>query len=217
MDDLKWIGHASFLLSVNGKNVYIDPFNLQTGKVHADIILITHPHFDHFSTQDIEKVADANTRIFAPMELKEKIRIGKVTGVEPNKKYSADGIEIETVPAYNVNKERLDKHPRTNNWVGYIIKAGGKSWYHAGDTDFIPEMKKIEVDVALLPMSGTYTMDVHEAVEAARAIKAKQYTPMHYKQVLGKEASEKAEVFFKSKIKNTVLLKEIQEAKYSFQ
>ncbi len=216
MEEIEWIGHASFLLRIKGKNVYIDPFKLDSVREHADIILITHPHFDHFDVESIKKIADDETQVFIPKDSAEKVPVGRVTGVEPNKKYSAMGIEFRTVPAYNVVKERLDKHPRSNGWVGYIVNVNGKWLYHPGDTDFIEEMKGLKVDIALLPISGTYTMDVNQAIEAARAISAQQYIPMHYKMVLGKEGSQKAEKLFKEKVARAVFLKEIQEARYSF-
>ncbi len=216
MEDIEWIGHASFLLRIKGKNVYIDPFKLDSVRDHADIILVTHPHFDHFDVESIRKVADKNTLVFVPKEIVDKVPVGKATGVEPNKKYSALGIEFRTVPAYNVVKERLDKHPRQNDWVGYIINVNGKLLYHPGDTDFIEEMKGLKVDIALLPMSGTYTMDVNQAIDAAKAIEAAQYIPMHYKMVLGKDGSRKAEKLFKEKVSKAVFLEEVQEAKYSF-
>ena len=217
MDDINWIGHASFLLGINGKKVYIDPFDLREVKGHADLILITHPHFDHLHPDSIRKIADKDTEIFVPRDSTDKIPVGKVTGVEPNKRYSALGIRFSTMPAYNNVKERLDKHPRSNGWVGYVIELdGGRLLYHTGDTDFIDEMRGLRVDIALLPMSGTYTMDVNDAIEAAKSMVLKQAIPMHYKAVLGKEGSDAAERLFKSSLKSAVLLKEIQEPRYSF-
>lgn len=218
MEGIEWIGHASFILRINGKTVYIDPFSLGSSvNEHADLILITHPHFDHLNMDDIRKIATKDTQIFVPKDSVDKVQIGKVTGVEPNRSYKALGIEFRTVPAYNVVKERLDKHPKANGWVGYIINDNGKQIYHPGDTDFIDEMRGLKVDVALLPMSGTYTMDVNQAIEAAGAIIAEEYVPMHYKMVLGEEKSRKAEELFRKKVKKAVLMTEIQEARYSFQ
>jgi L-ascorbate metabolism protein UlaG (beta-lactamase superfamily) len=217
LGDVKWIGHASFLINADGKNVYIDPFRLSDMKERADIILITHPHFDHFSMPDIKKIAGPQTQIFVPNDTVDSIKMGKVVGVEPGKNYYAsEGLNLETVPAYNVTRERLDKHPKQKRWVGYIIQTPGMKIYHAGDTDFIDEMLGIHVDLALLPMSGTYTMDPDDAIRAANAIDAKQVAPMHYKAVLGKDGSAAAENKFKKEVKNSVILKEIQEAYYSF-
>jgi L-ascorbate metabolism protein UlaG (beta-lactamase superfamily) len=216
MAEVEWIGHASFLVRSEKKVIYIDPFKLDKVVERADIILITHPHFDHFDVESIKKVADKDTQIFIPKDSVDKVPVGKVTGVEPNQSYEAQGVTFRTIPAYNVVKERLDKHPKENGWVGYVIKANGQLLYHAGDTDFVDEMKGLKVDIALLPISGTYTMDVNQAIEAAKAIDASQYIPMHYKAVLGKEGSQKAEELFRSKVNKAVFLIEIQEPKYSF-
>lgn len=211
MDFLKWIGHASFLVRVGEKNVYIDPFRLSTVRERADVILITHPHFDHMNMEDIEKIADSRTEIFVTKDSVEKITTGRVTGVEPHREYSSSVMKFSTIPAYNVVKERLDKHPRKNGWVGYILEANGAKIYHAGDTDFIKEMEEVKVDLALIPMSGTYTMDPDEAIEAAKRINAKTVAPMHYRAVLGYKKAKEAEERFKAQVKNGIILKEVQE------
>lgn len=217
LNAIKWIGHASFVMKTGGKTIYIDPFRLSSAKGHADAILITHPHFDHLSVDDIKKIAGPDTQIYVPKDSVGKIGIGKIVGVEPNKEYQLSGrISMQTIPAYNVNKERLDKHPLENKWVGYILKTPDMSVYHAGDTDFIDEMHKVEVDLALLPMSGTYTMDVDEAIEAAHAINAEKIAPMHYKAVLGQLNSGAAENRFRREVQNSLILKEIQDPYYSF-
>lgn len=216
MDEINWIGHASFLLRINGKNVYIDPFNLTTVSERADIILITHPHFDHLNPDAIRKVADNETRVFVPKDSVEKVPVGKATGVEPDKTYGALGVEFSTVPAYNNVGERMQNHPRANGWVGYLVKVNGKTLYHAGDTDFIDEIRGLKAGVALLPIGGTYTMGVDEAADAANSMELNQASPMHYKQLLGEEGSSKAEEIFRKKVKKAVILKEMGEPKYSF-
>jgi len=211
LDFLDWIGHASFLMKVGGKKVYIDPFKLSTVKDRADVILITHPHFDHLNMEDIAKIADSKTEIFVTKDSVDKVTVGKVHGVEPNKSYSSSVLKFSTIPAYNVVEERLDKHPKANNWVGYIVEANNMKIYHAGDTDFIPEMEKISVDLALIPMSGTYTMDPEEAIKAANRIDAEVVAPMHYRAVLGHEKARAAEEKFRKNVKNAKILKEVQE------
>jgi L-ascorbate metabolism protein UlaG (beta-lactamase superfamily) len=217
MGTIEWIGHASFIIKTNGQTIYVDPFKLTTVREHADAILITHPHFDHMNPDDIKKVADATTEIFVPKDSVSKIPVGKVTGVEPGKKYTSKGISFSTVPAYNNVKERLDKHPKKNGWVGYLIDIDGRVVYHAGDTDFVDEIKGLNVDTALLPMGGTYTMDVHQAADAANSMELKQASPMHYKALLGKEGSTAAEKEFVKLAKHAVLLKQVQEESFSFE
>lgn len=214
---IKWIGHASFIFEIHNKKVYIDPFRLKKHYDSADIILISHTHFDHLSIEDIKKIAASNTEIFVPHDGVDTLKgCGKITGVEPYKNYKVEGLEFSTVPAYNTVSERLGFHPKKNNWVGYIINANNMKVYHSGDTDFIEEMKKIKVDLALLPMGGTYTMDINEAINAANSMNAKNVIPMHYKALLGEKTSSEAEKTFKNKVKNSIILKEVQEPYYSF-
>jgi len=214
---MKWTGHAGFLLTLNGKNVYIDPFNLGNTRDHADAILITHPHFDHLNPADIKLVADSSTRVFVPKDSVAKIPVGDVVGVEPNRHYSYNGIEFDTVPAYNVVENRIHHHPRENGWVGYVLNVNGTKVYHAGDTDFIKEMERIVTGLALLPIGGTYVMDVDEAISASKSIRAEKIAPMHYKALLGKEGSKEAEKKFLKEVKNGIILGEVGEPRYSFQ
>ncbi|MDE1767820.1 MAG: MBL fold metallo-hydrolase [Candidatus Micrarchaeota archaeon] len=218
LEFLTWLGHASFLLNLNGKNVYIDPFHLEEKKVkhHADIILITHPHSDHLSESDIKLIADSSTNIFVPFDSMEKIPVGKVTGVEPNKHYSVDGVEFDTVPAYNHNPNKVHFHPKENKWVGYILDINGTKVYHAGDTDFIKEMSKINTNLAMLPMGGTYVMDLDEMIQASHSVKADKVAPIHYRRLLGKDGSKAAEKKFLENVKNGIILDEYGEPKYSF-
>lgn len=186
--DIKHLGHAAFKISAE-KKVYIDPFNIND-KDQADIILITHAHFDHCSIKDIEKLTKPGTEIFTIPDCQSKLNHIdniKVNLVQPNKVYNSGSVKIETVPAYNTHK---NFHPRANDWVGYIITVNNKRVYHAGDTDFIPEMKSLKnIDIALLPIGGTYTMDIDEAADAANSFKPKVLIPMHYNVVQGTEAN----------------------------
>jgi len=188
---ITWLGHSSFRIS-NGKVVYIDPFEIGHS-IPADIILITHEHFDHCSSEDVAKLIKSNTMIVTTIQAKDKLRMinAEILTVNPGKSYSIDGVNIEAVPAYNTNKFRspgVPYHPKKDGKVGFIVTINGKRIYHAGDTDLIPEMKDIEnIDIALLPISGKYVMTVEEAAEAADLISPKIAIPMHIGRIVGEE------------------------------
>ncbi len=213
-DFLKWIEHAGFLIEFNDQHIYIDPYRGRYEMPKADLIFITHSHFDHFNEEQLKKITATKTIFVVPKEMAGSLHGKNVISVEPNKRYEVGGIEFSTVPSYNTNKEF---HPRSRGWVGYIMDIGGTRIYHAGDTDLTEEMRKIETDVALLPMGGHYTMDLQEAIIATERIRAETFVPMHYKALLGEEGSKVAEQEFKKKVKGGALLKQIQDAYYSFQ
>jgi L-ascorbate metabolism protein UlaG (beta-lactamase superfamily) len=179
---IHWLGHSSFLLEGDGKKIYIDPYDLGEEPAFedkADILLITHEHFDHCSPDDIKKVRRSDSTTLIPENLSLQFK-GDARRIAEGD-ILADGLEIkgtwiEVVPAYNLDKPY---HPRGLG-VGYIVELGGIRIYHAGDCDFFPEMKNIRADVALLPIGGTYTMDEEEAANAAAAISPKYAIPMHY-------------------------------------
>lgn len=213
---LQWLGHAGFRLEVKGKRVFIDPFRIGEMKEHADLIFITHSHFDHLNIDDIRKVADENTIFVAPEEAAPKLEYKKVVAVKPGERRTILGIEFETVDAYNTDKEKLKFHPHENRWVGYVINVEGKRVYHAGDTDLTEEMKGVKADLALIPVGGTYTMDIEEGLAATKSIKARNFAPMHYKALLGKEGSEKLEKRFEESVDNSIIMEEKFEPFYSF-
>ena len=186
MDDIDkivhWLGHASFRLEIpDGRALYIDPYLIEGAPKKADILLITHPHADHFSPADMDKVTTEKTRIFGPESLAGKVK-GLFTALKPGDTMNADGIGIEAVSAYNVDK---NFHPKAAGNLGYVVTIGDLRVYHAGDTDVIPEMRDVHADVALLPVGGTYTMDAAAACEAARLMKCRVAIPMHYGTVVG--------------------------------
>lgn len=172
---IKWLGNSGFSINTSYKTIAIDPYQVKDCKL-ADIILITHPHYDHLSIDDIDKIKKPST-VFITEAKSEKKLSGDVRIVKPGEKITIDGIRIDAVPAYNINK---DYHPRNNDWLGFIVNADGISIYHAGDTDLIPEMDTLSVDIAILPVSGTYLMNADEAIRAATKIKPKIAIPMHY-------------------------------------
>ncbi|MBL7100523.1 MAG: MBL fold metallo-hydrolase [Nanoarchaeota archaeon] len=203
---IEWLGHATFKIG-DEKIIYTDPYQIGSGEP-ADIILITHSHFDHCSPEDIQKIIKKGTVLFVTPDCQSKVSNFEdieIKLVEPDKTYEADGVRIETLPAYNLKPERLKFHPKENEWVGYVITVNGKKIYHAGDTDLIPEMKNLQnIGIALLPIGGTYTMDVEEAAEAANLIRPKTVVPMHYNKVEGTEADPEE---FKQKVSNNINVK----------
>lgn len=210
--EMRWFGHASFSITdfINGNRIYfLDPFDLKVVKEKADIIFITHLHYDHCSPDDVEKILKSETVVVSVPGCMDKMNLpNKLIATKPGMDFSVNGIRVKTVPAYNVKPERLNYHPKANSWVGYIIFVNGKSIYHAGDTDFIPEMEGLaqeKLTVAMLPIGGTYTMDVDEAIEAANAIGAQITIPMHYKRLLG-DKSKEAEKRFRNGMKGGALI-----------
>jgi L-ascorbate metabolism protein UlaG (beta-lactamase superfamily) len=180
-ESIQWFGQASVKIQQSGKTIYIDPYNLKAND-KADAILITHPHFDHFSIEDIKKIATPNTIMFCPSEVKDKVSeldLATVYAVSPGYQSEWKGITIHAVPAYNILK--TEKHPKSSNWIGYVLTLGHVKLYHAGDTERVPEMKSISCDIMLLPLGQTYTMNtVEEAVEAVLDTNASIAIPIHY-------------------------------------
>ena len=181
LDNLRWLGHDGFLLKAGGRNIYFDPFKIKGDLPPADLLLITHEHFDHCSPEDIAKIATPETAIITEPQSAEKLS-GKIKIMQPGESCEIDNIKIEAVPSYNTNKKF---HPQANNWLGFIVTVDGVRIYHAGDTDHIPEMKNFKADIALLPVSGTYVMTAGEAVQAALDIMPQVAIPMHFGAIVG--------------------------------
>ena len=167
------------------KTVYFDPMGIGGEPKDADVIFVTHSHSDHFSIDDIKKLTKKGTVMILPGDcIKAAVDAGltNVVTVWPSKSYEVDGLKFNTVPAYNINK---DFHRRERNWVGYVVHVNHASYYFAGDTDKIPEMKDIKADVVFLPVGGTYTMTWPEAVEAANIIRPVIAVPIHFADIVG--------------------------------
>lgn len=177
LENIKLFCHSSIKLT-GSKIIYIDPYKIEDEAHDADFVLCTHEHFDHYSKEDIEKVSKKETIIIAPIDESGIIK------VVPNIKYEIEGLKFETTYAYNIDKEF---HKKESNWVGYIINLDDKKYYIAGDTDNIPEIQKIECDVAFIPVGGTYTMNKTEAAELANSIKANMIIPTHYGLIVGEK------------------------------
>lgn len=218
MDNIHWVGHATFFFNDKNHNAiyFVDPFQLENLSLEkADIIFITHSHHDHLSRPDINLVLKDNTMVVGPPDVLDKIDIDakRKVFVSPGNDYEVKGFLFSTVAAYNNHPQRLSFHPKSNKWVGYIFNLNNQKIYHGGDTDFVNEMKALKdlnLDVALLPIGGTYTMDVKEAAEAANIIAAKITVPMHYKNILGDDYKS-AEEEFKRLVTNSkvVILEEV--------
>jgi L-ascorbate metabolism protein UlaG (beta-lactamase superfamily) len=179
--NLRWLGHDAFLLQAGGKIIYFDPFQLGPGLPPADLICISHAHYDHCSPADLLMIQQPSTRIVTETEAAAKLT-GNIMTLAPGERREVEGIAIEAVPAYNTNKQF---HPQSNGWLGFILTVDGVRLYHAGDTDYIPEMRNIRANIALLPVSGTYVMTAEEAAQAALVIGPKIAVPMHYDAIVG--------------------------------
>jgi len=193
--DLKWLGHSGFLIKYGEKNIYIDPFKIPENMEKADLVLITHSHYDHCSIEDLVKIIKDGTNIFVPADVQSKItKLDKkieMQIMEPGDEIEILGMKVEAMPAYNLKKSF---HTKSEGWLGYVLKIENTIIYHAGDTDLIPEMEKLtgyskkgNDFVALLPVGGNFTMNAEEAAEAAKIIKATYIIPMHYGSVVGEK------------------------------
>ncbi|MHA1786547.1 MAG: MBL fold metallo-hydrolase [Candidatus Helarchaeota archaeon] len=178
MTKIKWITHSCFQIKSNsGKIIYTDPYKMDADEEPADIILVSHDHYDHADKKSIKKVYKNDTVVICPNNCTGGLKKFNPIGLSPNEAKEINGIKINSVRSYNPNK---NFHPKKNDWLGYIIEVDGKRIYHAGDTDVIPEMKDFnDIDVALLPVGDTYTMGFSDAVEACEIIKPKICVPMH--------------------------------------
>jgi len=176
----RWLGHASFHLKGGDKTIYTDPYGGQY-EDKADLILVSHSHADHCDVSKIDVIRKDDTVVIAPADCAPKIG-GSLKSLKPGEKTSVGSITVEAVEAYNYKRFRspsVPYHPKGFG-VGYLLTIGDKTIYHAGDTDFIPEMNGLKgIYLAMLPSGGTYTMDNPEAAEAALVIKPKYVIPMH--------------------------------------
>lgn len=198
---IQWNGHDGYRLNADNKIIYIDPFKLLSkynNKKDADLILITHNHFDHLSTKDIDNIINNNTKIFCSSECIEVLHKNydknEIIDLKPNDSIKIDNIKIESIRAFNTNK---DFHPKEDNKIGFILNINNLRIYHTGDTDIIPEMGQVNPDIALVPVSGTYVMTAEEAAQATNElIKPKKIAiPMHYNSIVG--SVKDAETFCK--------------------
>ena len=186
LKNVKVLYHASIVLY---DNIYIDPYKIENETHNAKYLFITHSHYDHFSIEDIEKVRNEDTIFFVTPDCKEKLlEIGvdekRIVTVAPDEMYRFNKIEMQVIPAYNVNKEY---HKKEYGWVGYLIKINGVTYYITGDTDVNEDIQNIKCDVLFVPIGGTYTMDYKEAADYTNSIKPKYVIPIHYGTIVGKK------------------------------
>lgn len=193
MNKIEVLCHSSIKI-IGEKVIYFDPFRIEKEYHDADIIYITHSHYDHFSEEDIKKVKKDNTYIIITQDIKDRaLKLGfkeeDILTVVPNENYEVSGISFQTIPAYNTNKQF---HPRENEWVGYLVKIDDIVYYIAGDTDITKENQKVICDIAFVPVGGTYTMNFQEAAQLINEIKPKKVIPIHYQTIVGtkKDAEE---------------------------
>jgi L-ascorbate metabolism protein UlaG (beta-lactamase superfamily) len=198
LDSVEWLGHSGFRIRAGRSVLYIDPYRVSADAPPADLILITHGHYDHFSPQDLERLSHDGTWLVGPAAVAERVG-GRVHSIAPGESLGDElvrGVEVAAVAAYNTSKRDAEGrvfHPREAGWVGYELNLRGERLYHSGDTDVIPEMDGLTgVDVALLPVSGVYVMTADEAAEAARRIQPRVAVPMHWGEHIGTEADARA-------------------------
>jgi len=201
IDKIKWLGHASIRIEAD-KIIYIDPWKLKDGPP-ADIILVTHEHYDHFSPDDIGKIRKDDTVIVAPPEVARRFSGGGVRALKPGETTTVYGVKVEAAPAYNIDKAF---HPREKGWLGFVVTVADTTVYFSGDTDVIPEMKDIRADIWILPIGGTYTMTAEEASRIVNEVRPKTVVPIHWGDLVGsREDAEK----FKGLCEATVVIKEV--------
>ena len=194
------VNTQSSIKMVFDKTIYFDPFKIDSSMNDADIIFITHEHYDHFDIDSINKVKSSNTTIIAPKSMENDIKnieFKNYIFLNPNEDINLGDINIKTIPAYNIDKKF---HPKNSNWLGYIITYNNVTYYIAGDTDKTPDNEKVKCDVAFIPIGGTYTMDALEASSLVKETNPKVVIPIHYGSIVGtKEDATK----FKELLKNT--------------
>lgn len=204
LEKIHWLGHASFRIDAS-KVIYFDPFELRGGPT-ADLILISHEHYDHCSPEDVEKIKGAKTVIVTEKESSKKLK-GNVKVVKPGDTIEVEGVKIRALPAYNIGK---DFHPKAKAWLGFLVEIDGFTVYHPGDSDLIPEMEGLSPDIAFIPVSGTYVMDPKMAAEAALKIRPKVAIPMHYGSFIGSEKeAEKFKESLRGKVEVLILKREV--------
>jgi len=180
--NIKFLGHATVKLKIAEKIIFVDPWKIKDTEEKADIILVTHPHFDHYSEEDIKKIAKDTTVLISCKDVVSQTSLKNKRQIQPFEETKIDDITIQGFPAYNVNKSF---HPKSNNWLGFVIRHNDVSIYIAGDSDVIEEAKQLKVNIMILPVGGTYTMTDKEAAELVNLTKPDYAIPIHYGDIVG--------------------------------
>ncbi len=193
---IKWYGHDTFTIEKDIK-ICIDPYKISKS-IQADLVLISHDHFDHLSLDDLKKISSDKTSIVAAKECVSKlgnIKCREKLGIEPGEEKTVNAVRIHAINAYNIDKINPDTkrpfHPKEDKKIGFLIDIKGTRIYHTGDSDLVPEMSNLQPDILLVPVSGTYVMTAKEAAEAVEKIKPKVAIPMHYGTIVGSEDDAK--------------------------
>ena len=184
VDNIKVNTQSSIRIELN-KVLYFDPFKIEEDINDADIIFITHSHYDHFDINSINKVKNDNTIIVAPKSMEKdlmSINVKEIIYMNPYDEINLEGINAKGIPSYNNGKPF---HPKNNNWLGYLVTYNSITYYIAGDTDKTEDNEKVKCDVALIPIGGHYTMDVKEATDLVKIINPKVVIPTHYGSIIG--------------------------------
>lgn len=209
LEDIEVLYHSSIRIN-KGKLIYIDPYHIEKNYNDADMIFITHDHYDHYSEEDIDKIRKNNTIFIVPENLlnkliKKGINDENIITLDPGDAENIDGIKVEAIHSYNIDKPF---HPKENNWLGYVIEIDGVRYYIAGDTDITEENKNIKCDVAFVPVGGKYTMNFSEAAQLINIIKPKIAVPIHYGSVVGtkQDATEFVKLLYPT-TKGIILMK----------
>jgi L-ascorbate metabolism protein UlaG (beta-lactamase superfamily) len=184
LERITWFRQSALRWIDDERTIYIDPWGTPEDAPSADLILITHAHHDHFQPEEIARLSTGSTIVAAPHDVAAALS-GAVTPVAPGETHELAGVSFTTVPAYNTREEALEFHPKANRWVGYVIRLGDATVYHAGDTDHAPELDDVRTDVAFVPIGGHFTMDAAEAGGLVRAIAPRLAVPMHFGFVVG--------------------------------
>lgn len=202
-----FVNTRSSIKITGSKTIYFDPLEIQGNPQDADIIFVTHVHYDHFSPEDIRKVMKDDAKMIVPVSMlevaKEKCpEVKNLYGILPGHTGECDGLKYEGVPAYNIGKAF---HPKENDWVGYLVEMDGKTYYAMGDTDVTPEAEAVDADVIFVPVGGKYTMDAHEAAEFINQKSRGLVVPIHY---ADPEACERFLGLLKPEVKTKYLFEE---------